>query len=1118
MGATRNTPSRRARRILSGALAGMLALGGGVALVVAGAAQSASAAPGDVFFTTPEYTVATTSPFHFLGQASPFDAITITSASGNGPDCHAVADAAGLWDCAMTFTTNDDIDILTVSRDIDDGNPGTQESDGQEHYVSLPLTIAESSPGNVLSNANPPRIFGTGALPGAGIVGTIGAQACTGTADAFGAWFCVSAAQGDGVYPSGVQQDVVGGGNGYSNVTNTMYTADTSGPPWPETSVPYDSTLGAATTQTSVRNPVIGGGIGSAEPLTTVFVALEDRPGPIAHPVTAAFTPYCNTLAAADGSWSCTGATLTVGHFYVVTLTGADQAGNGTSGSPDDDFGIEILPPPAAPTVFTPADGFGELAPFTAFGSVDAATTEVRISEGATDLCGPLVPVATNFSATAGTCPAGVPLAVGPHTLDFTAYDVYGTGTTTTVSNLDSWGQPTIATPALGSQTSASTVHVTGYAPIGSDLQIRLNGNPICNIVPVTASYDCVTPLLAVPFGHALEVDYTDPWGDPSGTVNGGFTTVPTLPAPVFTAPIPGYASQNRVVNVGMTNAAEGSIYVREGATDLCAPAPIAVAVYSCNTVPLSVGQHTITISQTDQYGVFSASAQRIITILPTPSLPLTMKTFGFSFQVMNPDGSPVDPEGLGTGDLVTIEATGVPPGTRLLTEIHSTPIELGSQIVGPTGIMTLTTTVPVVPPGPHEIVVTASGTGYWPAAFSQPFAVHGLKQITKPGDVVKELGEPDEVKQLGTPADDEAGAGGGGGSGGQGTNAHGFGDPSVFGSSVETPFNAPAHAFALSPAGILLSGSIAIAFLLLVGLPAELLESTIRSNYDRAFGWLARLRRRVGRMFAPLARALANPWVGSAVTILAAAILLGFADPDFGFTGASVRLVLAMILAVVSINIGISVVVMKVARRAFDVGAMLKPMPAALAIVGISVLVSRLAGISPGFLFGIVLGVAYARELRLRDDARLGVLGVGLTIAAGLIAWLGYGLATAIASGPGFVNNLVIEALAAITLEALGTLVIALLPIEFLDGRTIFRWSKLAWAGLYTLTLLVFLFVVVPLSDNWGTMSAPILGWGTLFAVFAAVAIITWAVFRRRARATASSPEDAAPPQRQRR
>ena len=107
-----------------------------------------------------------------------------------------------------------------------------------------------------------------------------------------------------------------------------------------------------------------------------------------------------------------------------------------------------------------------------------------------------------------------------------------------------------------------------------------------------------------------------------------------------------------------------------------------------------------------------------------------------------------------------------------------------------------------------------------------------------------------------------------------------GFDDPTVFGSSVESPFDADAHAFQITAAGVALTGSLAIAFLLIVGLPAELLESTIRSNYDRAFGWLARFRRRVGKVLAPIARLLANPWVGSGLTMLAAAILLGFADP----------------------------------------------------------------------------------------------------------------------------------------------------------------------------------------------------------------------------------------------
>lgn len=261
--------------------------------------------------------------------------------------------------------------------------------------------------------------------------------------------------------------------------------------------------------------------------------------------------------------------------------------------------------------------------------------------------------------------------------------------------------------------------------------------------------------------------------------------------------------------------------------------------------------------------------------------------------------------------------------------------------------------------------------------------------------------------------------------------------------------------------------------------------------------------------------RVLGHPRIGSALTILVAAILLGFADPDFGFTGTSVRLVLAMIVAVVAINVGISLVVARVARRAFDVTSVLRPMPAALVIVALSVLVSRLAGISPGFLFGVVLGIAYARELRLRDEARLAVLGVGLTVAAGVLAWLGYGIATALWAGQGFLNNLAIEVLAAITLEALGTLLVALLPIEFLDGRTLFRWSKAAWAGLYLLAAIVFVVVVVPLSDNWGTASAPLLGWGTLFAVFAIVAVATWAVFRRRQRVSSSSRAGAGRPPR---
>lgn len=1112
MSAARDTPSRRARIVLSSALAAMLALGAGVGIVLAGAAQPAHAAPGDVTNDTPENTPITHSPFLFQGTASPGDAITVSSYNGLGPDCHTVADPGGDWTCNVFFDDSADLTVVTATRDVDDNDPATQESEGWEYPVALPVSVDENVPGGILTRFPADPITGSGAWPTATMIVTVGGlNATCGPADGSGNWSCTPPALPNGSHAIVARQDV---GGATSDPTNSTYTLDTVAPPMPTSTQPYDSTAAPANAQTSDQTPAFGGPAGSAEPGSTTHVLADDRgTTPIAHPAVQAFSPYCTAVVAGDGSWSCTGAAMTVGHFYEVSLYSSDPAGN-VGPSPDDEFGVEILPPPDAPVVFTPTDGFGELPNIRAFGSNDIKTTEIHVYEDGTDLCGAIIPAATSWNINTASCPGGIDVPPGTHTFDFIAYDVYGTPSDmTTVANVEAWGQPTIVTPANGSSTSAATVHVTGYAPTGSDLQVRLNSNPICNVVPAGDAYDCVTPLLAVPFGHALEVDYTDPWGDPSGTTTSGFTTVPTLPAPVFVTPTLGYESSDRTVHVSTTNAAEGTMFVREGLFNLCAPKTLNVATFSCTTSQLPVGTHTITISQTDQYGVMSASAQRVVTILPTPDLPLTMKTFGFTIQILNEVGEEIGDEGVGTGDIVTIVASNVPPGTKVEAEIHSDPIALGGMTIGQTGQLMMRSTVPPVPPGQHEIVVGATAPGYWPGTATSSLAVHGLKVITDPADEIKQLGEPatdEPQKQVGVPHGP-----GNPGPSTPGSSAHGFTDPSVFGSALASPYDAAAHAFALTTAGIVLSGSIAIVFLLFVGFPAELLESTIRSNYDRAFGWIGRLRRRVHRMLEPLAKALSNQWVATGLSVLAASFVLGFADPDFGFNGASVRLFLAMIISVLTINVGLSLIVMRVAKRSFDVSAVLKPMPAAIAIVAISVLVSRLLGISPGFLFGVVLGVAYARELKLRDEARLGVLGVGLTIAAGVLAWLGYGLAS-LASGPGFFNNLLIEALAAITLEALGTLVIAMLPIEFLDGKTIFRWSKLAWLGLYAVTLLVFLFVVVPLSDNWGVMSAPILGWGTLFVVFAVVAVATWAIFQRRTRP--SSPAAEAPRRRVRR
>jgi hypothetical protein len=161
---------------------------------------------------------------------------------------------------------------------------------------------------------------------------------------------------------------------------------------------------------------------------------------------------------------------------------------------------------------------------------------------------------------------------------------------------------------------------------------------------------------------------------------------------------------------------------------------------------------------------------------------------------------------------------------------------------------------------------------------------------------------------------------------------------------------------------------------------------------------------------------------------------------------------------------------------------------------VALSVLVSRLAHIEPGFLFGLVVGVMFARELRTAEDGKLATMATALLIAFGFGAWL---LFSVLPAEGGVAVQFTRDLLSATTLEAISTLLIALLPLAFLEGRTIFAWSKAVWVGVYAAAVTAFMIIVVPMSDSWGDVSAPLFGWVTLFAVFGLVALAVWALFR---------------------
>src|SRR5690606_37768778 len=94
-----------------------------------------------------------------------------------------------------------------------------------------------------------------------------------------------------------------------------------------------------------------------------------------------------------------------------------------------------------------------------------------------------------------------------------------------------------------------------------------------------------------------------------------------------------------------------------------------------------------------------------------------------------------------------------------------------------------------------------------------------------------------------------------------------------------------------LSPVSVLTAGGMALALLILVALPTEMLNTTI-SAYSRRFGqaftWFDDATTRVSEWLARVFRTTAVPGV---LLVALTAIVFSFADPDVGFDLASLRL-----------------------------------------------------------------------------------------------------------------------------------------------------------------------------------------------------------------------------------
>lgn len=309
------------------------------------------------------------------------------------------------------------------------------------------------------------------------------------------------------------------------------------------------------------------------------------------------------------------------------------------------------------------------------------------------------------------------------------------------------------------------------------------------------------------------------------------------------------------------------------------------------------------------------------------------------------------------------------------------------------------------------------------------------------------------------------------------------------------TPFSnasAPVVSVASMP-GWLRSVGLAIAAILLLVLPARLLAAALakpreserfRAARASLFG-RNRARSELGEADALLGgasagRAATNQpvWLAPVVGVTAAALVtLSSSVQD---TAAYFRVLVAVVIAIVAVN---AIWMLSARGMTRHLGLPLaRPMvrPALLVVVAVTALGSRLIGLEPALLFGLVLGAVLPDGIGRVERGRTAAVQLSAVAAFGVLAWLAVGVLPA---PTGEVSAFFVEAANAVALVAIGSTAIALLPFGGLAGRAVLQWSRPLWLALGIVVYTVLFALLLPVASLVQT------GAGVVAVVIAALA-----------------------------
>jgi hypothetical protein len=298
--------------------------------------------------------------------------------------------------------------------------------------------------------------------------------------------------------------------------------------------------------------------------------------------------------------------------------------------------------------------------------------------------------------------------------------------------------------------------------------------------------------------------------------------------------------------------------------------------------------------------------------------------------------------------------------------------------------------------------------------------------------------------------------------------------------------------------------GLLALLLAALLYLPVTIFNKATEKNHETLKRWFERPRAWVAAAFGWLPFA-GHPAMTLGLGVLASAVLFSFIEPGFPTEPGAPEYLLGMVLGFALVSTVFFTTWRLIIRRLEPDGTgKWEIYPPFILLAAFLVVMARLAHFIPGVVLGTVAEYEPGKKLSTRTAGIRVATTYGVLILLGLGAWFAWVPVDHAASHEGASSlTLILDAALAITfVSALESVAFGLLPMTFLDGNDLFRWSKAIWGAMWGAAVVWFSIVILhPALSTYGheISSGRAVWFALLFSTLMVIAVSTWGFFRVR-------------------